>query len=118
MARGAGAAGAAELLALPFERVIVSHGQPVHDRAAFERALALPPWTGSARPPMTVHVGTSGWSYDHWEGVLYPPGTPLRARLEHYVARFQTVEVNSTYYRWPRDATFAGWRQRLPPASC
>ncbi len=64
---------------------------------------------------MTVHVGTSGWSYDHWEGVLYPPGTPLRARLEHYVARFQTVEVNSTYYRWPRDATFAGWRQRLPP---
>jgi uncharacterized protein YecE (DUF72 family) len=64
---------------------------------------------------MTVHVGTSGWSYDHWEGVLYPPGTPLRARLEHYVARFQTVEVNSTYYRWPRDATFAGWRKRLPP---
>ena len=64
---------------------------------------------------MTVHVGTSGWSYDHWEGVLYPPGTPLRARLEHYVARFQTVEVNSTYYRWPRDATFAGWRRRLPP---
>ena len=45
---------------------------------------------------MTVHVGTSGWSYDHWEGVLYPPGTPLRARLDHYVARFQTVEVNST----------------------
>ena len=34
-----------ELLALPFERVIVSHGQPVHDQAAFERALALPPWT-------------------------------------------------------------------------
>lgn len=35
-----------ELLALPFERVIVSHGAPVHDRAAFERALELPPWTG------------------------------------------------------------------------
>jgi glyoxylase-like metal-dependent hydrolase (beta-lactamase superfamily II) len=35
-----------ELLALPFERVIVSHGQPVHDRAAFERALTLPPWAG------------------------------------------------------------------------
>jgi uncharacterized protein YecE (DUF72 family) len=64
---------------------------------------------------VTVHVGTSGWSYDHWEGVLYPPGTPLRARLEHYVARFQTVEVNSTYYRWPRDATFVGWHRRLPP---
>lgn len=34
-----------ELLALPFERVIVSHGEPVHDRAAFERALELPPWS-------------------------------------------------------------------------
>jgi glyoxylase-like metal-dependent hydrolase (beta-lactamase superfamily II) len=32
------------LLELPFERVIVSHGEPVHDRAAYERALALPPW--------------------------------------------------------------------------
>ena len=35
-----------ELLELPFERVIVSHGDPVHDRAAYERALELPPWDG------------------------------------------------------------------------
>jgi hypothetical protein len=35
-----------ELLELPFEHVIVSHGEPVHDRAAFERALELPTWTG------------------------------------------------------------------------
>jgi glyoxylase-like metal-dependent hydrolase (beta-lactamase superfamily II) len=35
-----------DLLELPFERVIVSHGEPVHDRAAFERALELPPWRG------------------------------------------------------------------------
>jgi hypothetical protein len=34
------------LLELPFERVIVSHGEPVHDRAAYERALELPPWVG------------------------------------------------------------------------
>jgi hypothetical protein len=34
------------LLELPFEHVIVSHGEPVHDRAAYERALELPPWTG------------------------------------------------------------------------
>jgi hypothetical protein len=35
-----------KLLELPFEHVIVSHGEPVHDRAAYERALELPPWTG------------------------------------------------------------------------
>ena len=33
---------------------------------------------------MVAYVGTSGWSYDHWEGVLYPPGTPARDRLDHY----------------------------------
>ena len=64
---------------------------------------------------MAVHIGTSGWSYDHWDGVLYPPGTPPRDRLAHYVARFGTVELNASFYRWPRDATFASWRRRLPP---
>ena len=64
---------------------------------------------------MGANIGTSGWSYDHWEGVLYPPGTPARDRLDHYVRRFDTVEVNSTFYHWPPDATFAGWRRRLPP---
>lgn len=34
------------MLELPFEHVIVSHGEPVHDRAAFERALELPTWNG------------------------------------------------------------------------
>jgi uncharacterized protein YecE (DUF72 family) len=64
---------------------------------------------------MAIHIGTSGWSYDHWQGVLYPPATPVRERLGYYVARYGTVEVNSTYYRWPPDATFAGWRRRVPP---
>jgi uncharacterized protein YecE (DUF72 family) len=63
---------------------------------------------------MAIHIGTSGWSYDHWQGVLYPPGTPVRERLTYYIQRYQTVEINATYYRWPRDATFAGWFQRLP----
>ena len=64
---------------------------------------------------MTVWIGTSGWSYDHWDGVLYPPRTPPRDRLAHYVRRFDTVELNASFYRWPRTATFAGWRRRLPP---
>ena len=64
---------------------------------------------------MAVHVGTSGWSYGHWDGVLYPPGTRPADRLGHYVQRFGTVELNASFYRWPRTATFAGWRRRLPP---
>ena len=63
---------------------------------------------------MAIHIGTSGWSYDHWEDVLYPPGLPARDRLQHYVARFSTVELNASFYRWPRDTSFASWRRRLP----
>ncbi len=63
---------------------------------------------------MSVHIGTSGWSYDHWDGVLYPPGTPPSGRLAHYVRRFGTVELNASFYRWPKQATFASWRRRLP----
>jgi uncharacterized protein YecE (DUF72 family) len=64
---------------------------------------------------VAIHVGTSGWSYPHWDGVLYPPGTAPRDRLGHLVDRFGTVELNASFYRWPRDATFASWRRRLPP---
>jgi uncharacterized protein YecE (DUF72 family) len=63
---------------------------------------------------MSVHIGTSGWSYDHWENVLYPPGTPPRDRLAYYVGNFGTVELNASFYRWPRTVSFASWRRRLP----
>ena len=61
-----------------------------------------------------IHVGTSGWSYDHWDGVLYPSGTPSRDRLARYTEHFGTVELNASFYRWPREASFASWRGRLP----
>src|SRR4051794_32700531 len=44
-----------------------------------------------------------------------PPGTPPGDRLAHYVRRFGTVELNASFYRWPRDVSFASWRRRLPP---
>lgn len=63
---------------------------------------------------MTVHVGTSGWSYLHWEGVLYAPGAPPRSRLATYTGAFGTVELNASFYRWPTDRAFASWNHRLP----
>ncbi len=64
---------------------------------------------------MTIHIGTSGWSYDHWQGILYPEKTPVGKRLPYYLAQYDTVEVNNTYYRWPADSVFAGWHDKLPP---
>jgi uncharacterized protein YecE (DUF72 family) len=61
-----------------------------------------------------MHIGTSGWSYQHWDGVLYPTGTGPGGRLGVYTERFDTVELNASFYRWPTDRGFASWRQRLP----
>ena len=63
---------------------------------------------------VVVTIGTSGWSYDHWEGVLYAPGLPARDRLERYASAFRTAELNASFYRWPQTAAFRSWRRRLP----
>jgi uncharacterized protein YecE (DUF72 family) len=63
---------------------------------------------------MGIYIGTSGWSYDHWQGVLYPHGASAPERLACCVARYNTVEVNSPFYRWPSRAVFSSWRNRLP----
>ncbi|TDL11914.1 DUF72 domain-containing protein [Mycolicibacterium obuense] len=64
---------------------------------------------------MTIRIGTSGWSYDHWIGVLYERGLPAAQRLARYAAEFDTVELNGSFYRWSPDAWFARWRDQLPP---
>lgn len=64
---------------------------------------------------MAIHIGTSGWSYEHWDGVLYQPGLAPAARLSVYTDSFDTVELNASFYRWPRTSSFASWRRRLPP---
>jgi uncharacterized protein YecE (DUF72 family) len=63
---------------------------------------------------MAVYIGTSGWSYDHWVDVLYPRTASSLERLDAYARVFRTVEVNNTFYRWPKDEVFATWRERLP----
>jgi uncharacterized protein YecE (DUF72 family) len=61
-----------------------------------------------------VLVGTSGWQYRDWRGVLYPPDRPQRLWLEHYAGQYQTVENNGTFYRLPARETFADWQARTP----
>jgi uncharacterized protein YecE (DUF72 family) len=59
-------------------------------------------------------VGCSGWQYRHWRGDLYPSDLPPAHWFEHYAARFDTVEINNTFYRLPERATFAAWARRAP----
>jgi len=61
-----------------------------------------------------IRIGTSGWQYRHWRGVLYPPNVPQRLWLEHYTKQYATVENDGTFYRLPARETFAHWRERTP----
>ena len=63
-----------------------------------------------------IRVGTSGWSYPSgkgtWKGVFYPPGT--KDELSYYSEHFDTVEVNSTFYRVQSPQTALSWARRTP----
>lgn len=59
-------------------------------------------------------IGTSGFAYNHWQGVLYPEKLPQKQWLEFYANRFDTVEINSSFYHMPRAVTCANWRTRVP----
>jgi uncharacterized protein YecE (DUF72 family) len=60
-------------------------------------------------------IGCSGFSYREWRGVVYPEGLPMRRWLEHYATLFDTVELNSTFYRLPAASTVEGWAAQVPP---
>jgi len=68
-----------------------------------------------SRRPGRVHIGCSGWNYAHWRnGVLYPPHLAVRDWLGFYAARFDTVEVNASFYRLPRRDAVARWADATP----
>lgn len=74
---------------------------------------ALPrPVTGIAR------VGCSGWSYQDWRGVVYPSRTPAREWFGLYAERFDTVEINNTFYRLPDATTVEAWAAQAPDGFC
>jgi uncharacterized protein YecE (DUF72 family) len=62
-----------------------------------------------------VRVGCSGWQYKDWRGVVYPPEIPQRRWFEHYQSLFDTVELNSTFYRLPAPETVEKWEQAAQP---
>lgn len=61
-----------------------------------------------------VHVGTMGWSYDFWKGSFYPENLDSSEFLAYYSSKFDTVEVDSTFYRIPRKETVTSWKEQTP----
>ena len=60
---------------------------------------------------MKLFVGCSGWNYKDWKGKFYPEDIPKKDWLEYYMSVFNTVEVNATFYRLPKDSTLEKWKK-------
>lgn len=72
--------------------------------------------TREAAPPspVAIRIGCSGWQYRDWSGDFYPSNLATDRWLEFYAQRFDTVELNASFYRLPQARTFAAWRRRVP----
>ncbi len=65
-----------------------------------------------------VRIGTSGWHYKHWCGPFYEERLPASRMLAAYFERFDTVEINNSFYKLPSAETFRCWRESTPPGFC
>ena len=63
---------------------------------------------------MRFLVGTSGYSYKEWKGSFYPEKLPEKKMLSHYAQHFSTVEINSTFRRFPNVSTVETWAGQVP----
>jgi uncharacterized protein YecE (DUF72 family) len=63
---------------------------------------------------MEIYVGTSGYSYKEWKGSFYPAELPDGEMLAYYGGRFNTVEINNTFYRMPTAKLLASWAEQVP----
>ncbi len=61
-----------------------------------------------------IFIGTSGWSYNHWRGVFYPEKLFTKEWFDYYGKRFDTVEINNTFYNLPASSVFKSWKKQAP----
>jgi len=62
-----------------------------------------------------IYVGTSGYNYEHWRKIFYPPDLAKNKWLSFYTQHFNCVELNVTFYRLPSKKTFISWYKNTPP---
>ena len=62
-----------------------------------------------------TRIGLSGWSYAGWRGEFFPDGLPHRAELEYASRRFDTIEINGSFYALQKPESYRRWRRETPP---
>ena len=61
-----------------------------------------------------MRIGCSGWYYEHWKGCFYPEDLPKSRWFRHYAENFDTVELNSPFYHFPKISTAKTWYRQAP----
>ncbi len=56
-----------------------------------------------------ILIGTSGYNYNHWRNIFYPPELSTKEFLNYYQKFFSTVEINYTFYHFPKESTIKKW---------
>ena len=69
---------------------------------------------GHEPAPGIIRIGISGWSYRHWRGDFYPVGLPARSELGYALARFQSIEINRTFYSLVTPSAYRRWYEAAP----
>ena len=95
---------------------LLSHGKMLKNYAVGALTRVAPMLRDSSRSMSkeTVHIGTSGWNYPHWRGTFYPKNLAQKDWLGFYAERFQSVEINNTFYRLPERSTLETWKRSVP----
>jgi len=65
--------------------------------------------------PGEVRIGISGWRYEPWRGVFYPPRLPQRSELAFAARMLPTIEINGSFYSLQRPESYAEWHDETPP---
>src|SRR6266850_8498132 len=65
-----------------------------------------------------AYIGTSGWNYRQWRGSFFPETLPAKRWLSYYASRFDSVEVNYSFYRLPSTSTCEAWYEQTPERFC
>lgn len=65
-----------------------------------------------------LFIGTSGYVYKDWKELFYPKGLAQKKWLAYYAERYDTVEINATFYRYFTQSVFARWRDETPEHFC
>jgi uncharacterized protein YecE (DUF72 family) len=65
-----------------------------------------------------IRIGCSGWNYRSWRDEFYPKGLPASRWLEYYASVFDTVEINTTFYRLARRESVERWARQTPEGFC